>query len=290
MTSTVLVVGANSDGECGINDNAKLLQLTNFSIKNKQIIASDIANIYNGKGYTIYEDTNGSFYASGNNKHYSCCIHITDETIKSPQIIDYFSNKSESVTTKEIAPSHKLKGRRNVKKRQKKKDKKANKLAVEHKVSTKKDSSSSIAIKKLCVNVSGYCTFFISENNKVYGNGNNRNFQLGHDNRSDSWHSKGFRYICEPKEINKVCNNLIDIKSSSSYSIALRMSDHRVMMLYCNRNKYDKGLQLHDDVFILIVAYVGELSTTDCGVYQTSRGGQWTPIKAFEHKDIIKVF
>ena len=83
---------------------------------------------------------------------------------------------------------------------------------------------------------------------------------IGFGTKESVWWRNGYRYKCEPKEITEIVKNLITIKTSSNYSLALRMSEKRIMFLYCNRNKYDRGLQLHEDALKLIILYVGKLT------------------------------
>eukprot|EP01084_Bolivina_argentea_P262917 444831_1 len=249
MSEKTYVIGANSHGECGVDGAQNLLELT-------QLSATEIQQIYNGNGYTIYWDNKNNLYTSGDNKHYSCCVHETMEHINTLKEIDYFRNKTES---KDNDNTNNKKQKKKRKQKPKKKDNK--KTKSEEKTQVKKTP---IKIKKICVSVSGYCSFFISENNKVYANGNNRKFQLGYSTKQSEWWSKGFKYKCEPKNITSICKNLIDIKISLNYSIALRMSDQAIMFLFCNRNKFGRGLQLHNDVLQLIFDYVGKLSDTNC--------------------------
>ena len=77
-------------------------------------------------------------------------------------------------------------------------------------------------LRKICASLSGHCTFLIYDNNDVYGNGNNRKYQLGFKDKEREWWRSGYRYECEPKHISTLPNNLMDIKTTSNYSIALR--------------------------------------------------------------------
>eukprot|EP01083_Nonionella_stella_P087611 243805_1 len=266
------VVGANSP-----NGGNSLTELMDLHKSNPHLL-STIPYVYNGNDYTIYRDYHDTLWASGHNKHFSCCILEKAEHIPLLKHIDYFESKPDDQDTSDSKET----------KRKQRKQKKQPKPTP-----NKTDGASQtdlIHIKKICVSVSGYCTFFISQNNKVYGNGNNRKYQLGFRDKESEWWRKGFRYKCEPKNITDICKNLIDIKSAANYSLALRMSDKAVMFLYCNRSKYHKGLQLHEDVFRLIVAYVGQLSDEDCAVYMTGNGRfGWKAIPMFMGKDIIKI-
>eukprot|EP01083_Nonionella_stella_P221580 791517_1 len=62
------------------------------------------------------------------------------------------------------------------------------------------------------------------------------------------------------------------------------------MFLFCNINKFGRGLQLHNDVLQLIFDYVGKLSDTNCAVYMAGNGRSgWKPVAKFKQKDVIKI-
>merc|ERR1712083_545620 len=66
-------------------------------------------------------------------------------------------------------------------------------------------------------------------------------------------------------------------------------SDKAIMLLYCNKNKYDRGIQLRDDVLTLIILYVGKLNDENCAVYISGNGRLWKPVDSFREKNIIKI-
>eukprot|EP01084_Bolivina_argentea_P292921 503721_1 len=68
-----------------------------------------------------------------------------------------------------------------------------------------------ITITKVCASHSGSCTFWISDKNKVYGNGSNAHNQLGIEDTNNRYQPVLIPHL----------NEIIDILSASRYSIAL---------------------------------------------------------------------
>ena len=137
---------------------------------------------------------------------------------------------------------------------------------------------------KLCACVSGHCTFFISSQ-RVFGNGNNRNYQLGIKEKESQWWRSGFRYQCEPKLIETMPTNVVDVKGTASYSISLRYSMRRVLRIYLK--------QLHDDALTVVEAYVGDAAPfddEDCSLYMCGSGKfGWEAVAELKQVEIVKI-
>ena len=102
-----------------------------------------------------------------------------------------------------------------------------------------------IKIKKLCVNTSGHSTFWISDNNSVYGNGRNDYGQLG---IGDIKH----RY--QPTEIEYFNNyNVIDIQSALAYSIALCTTN--TSFIYKITKNWSEKQHIPNDIISIIVMF-----------------------------------
>ena len=76
-----------------------------------------------------------------------------------------------------------------------------------------------IKIDKLCTNIGGSATFWITKKHKIYGHGRNDSYQLG------LGHNKNINKPTLIKQISSKYHNIIDIQSAASYSVALSSID-----------------------------------------------------------------
>ena len=111
-----------------------------------------------------------------------------------------------------------------------------------------------IILRKICVSVSGQCTFFITDNNILYGAGYNENGALG--------------VVTEKCSINRMMENqylpvriddmenVIDIQPASAYCIALCGSNDqhskRIISFWAS------SVAVPDVIFKMILAYKGK--------------------------------
>eukprot|EP01083_Nonionella_stella_P224110 798047_1 len=147
-----------------------------------------------------------------------------------------------------------------------------------------------IKISKVCCNLSGQTTFWITDkNNMVYGNGLNLNKQLGLIN--DDW--------CKFKPVLiKGLQNIIDVQSAARYSIALGnidLSHHRIIAISHHWSTQILSMDLIDLIFIFCntnKVYATPLSGGGGNGLQNEYNWNddgWKEIKMFANHHIVQI-
>ena len=144
-----------------------------------------------------------------------------------------------------------------------------------------------IKIKNIFVNPSGYGSFFISKDNKVYACGFNKFGQLGIASRDDIYEP-----IIVPDLENK---QIIDIKSANYYSIAICYDKNpKYMTIITN---WSRLYLLPQDIIKLIILFIKTTkvfaTTTQPGSghlkdEQMVNNTGWNMVNSFKGKNIIK--
>eukprot|EP01084_Bolivina_argentea_P123346 218581_1 len=135
-----------------------------------------------------------------------------------------------------------------------------------------------IKIKKVCLSVNGCCTFWITEDNKVYGHGKNNENQLGITTARCHQYS--------PCLIDTL-QNVIDIKCNATQSIALiKVNIEIIINGFCKIHDY----VIPSDVINLIKQY--ESKNMISIILMTGKNisyNGWIQIDGFTDRDIIKI-
>eukprot|EP01084_Bolivina_argentea_P303721 524445_1 len=154
-----------------------------------------------------------------------------------------------------------------------------------------KDFLKTHKIKKICANVSGYSTFWITENNEIYAHGLNVYQQLGFDhNMVNRWNCR----VIMPSIVKYFSNfgGIKDIQCSSKYTLVLCSFNKQVANTICF-HLYNR-IAIPVDILNLIVLFCGinGVYTTDFshnGESKQINGDGWRPINVFTDKNIIKI-
>ncbi len=149
------------------------------------------------------------------------------------------------------------------------------------------------SIKHIFVINTGYGSFFISEDNKLYGCGRNTGSQLGVKTKAVS--QFGDEDIYTPQLIDNLAN-IIDIKSCELYSIAICSDNNpNFMVIIANLSRLHS---LPQDIMSMVVLYCKSSK-----VYATTKEGGtghlqdielkdeygWNEVDAFKDVNIIKI-
>eukprot|EP01084_Bolivina_argentea_P126093 223335_1 len=129
-------------------------------------------------------------------------------------------------------------------------------------------------IVKICANISGCCTFWITENNRLYGQGLNEHWQLG---LSDD------KNRLKPTLIDAL-TFVKDVKSSALYSIALCTSG--INIIIANWGSLLSMRSLPVEIVELIILFHGN-NTKVCIVGNDIN--DWSKITSFDYKQIIQI-
>ena len=141
-------------------------------------------------------------------------------------------------------------------------------------------NKNNIIIKKVCVNVNSSTTFWICQNDKVYGNGDNYCGQLGIS------HTK---HITTPILIDNLCYDkmyhITDIQSSEFRSIALCTINHEILAIIC---KLWISQNITNDIIVIIIRYYDSNANK---IYITGNSCEykWNELDIFNDKNIIKI-
>ena len=152
-----------------------------------------------------------------------------------------------------------------------------------------------IKIKKICASIAGFCTFWITNDNKLYGNGSNKNNQLGIDNK--------YKYIFEPILIPFFTNLIIiDAVSADDYSLVLCSIKININMIikYWSKLNINNIIIIPNDIINLIKIFYGNTNyvySTPYSIYGGDGHGndndnikcKWKIISKLKDKQIIKV-
>jgi len=153
-------------------------------------------------------------------------------------------------------------------------------------------TDNNIKIKNISVAITGDTTFFFTNSNKVYGTGSNTGNELGLENKPDG-DNRALEDQFEPVLIE--LNDIIDIKSSPYFSIALCASDDETLSLIINH--WSRLYTVPDDVTSLIITF-SKFSKVFSTVYDGHGHGDdfaahsdygWKEIEALNNKNIIKI-
>ena len=134
-------------------------------------------------------------------------------------------------------------------------------------------NDNNIKIKSIHTNAAAESTFFISEDDKLYGCGRNENDQLSQ--------SINKRYIFTPTLVPGL-KNIIDIKCAISYNLALCSHDdpklNEIISVWCKTNEIPQDLK--------------DLISNFCKstkVYLSTGPEIWNEVAVLNDKDIIKI-
>ena len=164
-----------------------------------------------------------------------------------------------------------------------------------------------IDIKQIFVSIAGNCTFFKSDNNKIYACGRNNNAQIG-------WNTDEIKEIDEltnnaayyendvyiPRVITDLeGENVIDIQTSTNYSIALCSSNNQqCIQISMNWCRIYKAPQDVTNILILFLKSTQVLATTGKQILYGSGHAQdakfthkygWNEVEIFKNKTIIQI-
>ena len=141
-----------------------------------------------------------------------------------------------------------------------------------------------IKIKKVFVNIDSACTFWLTEDNRIYGNGlNDPNYQL-------AWKGTGNEtlYLRDEPVLISELRNVIDIKSNAWGSIALCKINIQTLAHGLCKTAYD-DIDIPVDVAKLIEAYHGSSSSIYTGYYDGVRPLEdiiWKECEYFKESNI----
>ena len=165
------------------------------------------------------------------------------------------------------------------------------KRKVEHLTPITFFQNNNIKIKQIFVNPAGYGSFFVTLDDKLYASGRNGRRQLGLNTGSDTIDGED---VSKPKFIIEL-KNIIDIKSSDPYSIAI-CSDNNPNFMKVITN-WSRLYNLPQDIIKMIVSFCKSTK-----VYATSREAGtghlpaeseqkygWNEVAAFSDINIIKI-
>eukprot|EP01083_Nonionella_stella_P020299 56268_1 len=135
-------------------------------------------------------------------------------------------------------------------------------------------------IRKVCANVSGSCTFWLTHDNMVYGNGSNQSYQLGL--------IKDRKNKTQPVLIDSLLS-VIDIQCAQYFNVALCDHAHVVMNAWYNNN-IAGAVDVPHDILCLVKRFYGINSE----VYSTkhdfgAKKGKWNKIEALSEHKIVKI-
>ena len=151
-----------------------------------------------------------------------------------------------------------------------------------------------ITIKKVCTNVAGLCTFFISDKGQLYGSGININeygnyLGISQDTKQESHPTP---------QLVTALKNVIDAQSSSFYSIALCSSNNEQILTILTN--WGRIYTIPNDIMKLLILYTKTTtiySTTNIAgsgheedqIFDNEYG--WNEVKIFkqENVNIIKI-
>eukprot|EP01084_Bolivina_argentea_P002892 5382_1 len=173
--------------------------------------APDIRQICSGNGYTIYcNHEKQEYYACGNNRQGQCGIDGIKIKLGNNEYL-----KPAKIDNLSFSAINYFKHNR-------------------------------IRIKKVCTNVVGSCTFWISENNKLYANGDSCGYKLGTEMES-----------CLYPYLIQDLKDVIDVKSNPTLSMALCGMDSCFIVIGFARNVIDDTF-IPNDIWKLISAFYGK--------------------------------
>ena len=144
-----------------------------------------------------------------------------------------------------------------------------------------------IKIKQIFVNQSGYGSFFISKDNKLYACGDNREGNLGLVKVDSS-------PVVEPTLVPDL-KNIIDIQSSIAYNIAICTDNHTNFIVIITN--WARIHSLPQEIINLIIKFMKTThvfaTTTNFGTghlkdAETVKKKGWNIVDSFEDKNIIK--
>ena len=139
-----------------------------------------------------------------------------------------------------------------------------------------------IKIKKICATISSQTIFWITENNEVYGNGENLYHQLGTDMPNDIKASHS-----SPVLIKALTNqNIIDIRPSDAFSIALCSNSHTKPLLIVANWSRDVMIYIPDEISKLIYNYYTANKVLFTGVFPEAGGKDY--FKTWSENDKLK--
>eukprot|EP01084_Bolivina_argentea_P244611 409749_1 len=140
-----------------------------------------------------------------------------------------------------------------------------------------------ITIKQICVNHVSLSTFWITTNNEIYGNGINKNGELGIGNH---------RQYIWPELIPSLSNgpvNVLDIKSNPSISLALCSTNPNVIKTIVKSFGF---INMQYDIIKLILKFYeinSVYSTSSFGDGEKCHNTIWNKIDIFTDKHILKI-
>eukprot|EP01084_Bolivina_argentea_P015373 28761_1 len=166
-----------------------------------------------------------------------------------------------------------------------------------------------INIQKLCVSINGFCTFWITDDKNVYGNGRNDRNQLGltrmdlletysHMFQSARYadttnvvqkiadmHRHSFSAVNRPTLIEFFTSiyNVIDIQSSHDYTIALCSNNYDVTKTIIHYLSKLKDIPM--DITNMIVDYCCKMH----GTVLSTQNAKWQTIPMLSNEDIVSI-
>eukprot|EP01084_Bolivina_argentea_P315731 547100_1 len=143
-----------------------------------------------------------------------------------------------------------------------------------------------VVIRKVCTNVAGSCTFWISNENKLYGNGRHyKGCQLG---IKRTW--KHINYINKPEFIN--LKHVTDVQSADRYCMVLCRGINKdiAIMIVTNLSKLYQIL-IPNDIINLMIMFIEMIKNEVYTTYTPhSRGDHgWQRIESLTCKQIIQI-
>ena len=133
-------------------------------------------------------------------------------------------------------------------------------------------NDNNIKINKICVNPSADSSFFITSDDKLYGCGRNQNHQLSSSDSAE---------IHTPILVSGL-ENIIDVKSASSYNLALCSDNNSNLNVIIT--SWCRIYGTPEDVRNMIMMFCKSTK-----VYLTTGPQRWNEVKSLSDKNIIKI-
>eukprot|EP00484_Ammonia_sp_Unknown_P027493 CAMPEP_0197032092 /NCGR_PEP_ID=MMETSP1384-20130603/10849_1 /TAXON_ID=29189 /ORGANISM="Ammonia sp." /LENGTH=539 /DNA_ID=CAMNT_0042461693 /DNA_START=32 /DNA_END=1651 /DNA_ORIENTATION=+ len=152
-----------------------------------------------------------------------------------------------------------------------------------------------IHIEKLCCNISGSCSFWISAQNKVYAHGRNESGQLG------LGHTKMRNKPTLVASLSSPYLRIVDIQSAHLYSVALVSMDNAISCIvkqWSRREALSSSLsakhirRIIDYCALNNLVYItksSELDDVESEKTDESAPGTWSLMQCFEGHNIVKI-